>query len=287
MSEYFFSGSGTQFPINRTQLYTNKTYTHQLSRFLTETIPQWMEKEGGGPQFRKKYGEYDRRFNMYFGRFYRNNFQLRALAGCSSGECLDRRLSDMDRRHGNSTVTKEIHRLHPSNNDTLYVTPEPLCTQYFHKRNVLFDPCAKSRYRKEPCELGCDGPCFYPSVAWGPLDETDVTRAINSLEKFDLVLFIESFNDPDQAAYVADVLGVPRDANFTLTNHDASYVRVQKTNKREKTYFYRDLLKELSPQSLEMLTKENKLELDFFEKAIEVNKRKTHEWMLETGWGQK
>jgi hypothetical protein len=104
------------------------------------------------------------------------------------------------------------------------------------------------------------------------------------LEKFDVVLLMETFDDPDQAALMADTFGVPRDAEFALSNHKASYVTIQKTNKRDKTHFYRDLLQKLSPDSLDMLTKENKLEIDFFERAVYVNQRKTEEWKRETNW---
>jgi len=277
MSEFFFSGHGTKFPIDRTQLYTNKTYTQDFSSFLNEYIPLWMEQEGGGMNTVKKYGEYDRRFNMYFGRFYTNNFQLRALAGCSSLSCMTKKLVD-------DAVVDLVQRSHPLTNVTMYQHPKPTCTQYFHKQDSLFDPCAKSKYKHEECESGCDGPCFYPSVAWGSLDQSDVARAIQALEKFDIVLLMETFDDPDQTAYMADVLGVPRDAEFALSKHKASYVRVQKTNKRDKTHFYRDMLLKLSPASLDKLTKQNKLEIDFFEAAVEVNQQKTKEWMIETNW---
>lgn len=277
MSEFFFSGPGTKFHIDRTQLYTNETYTQELSAFLTENIPEWMEQEGGGKNSIRKFGPLEGRFNMYFGRFYTNNFQLRALAGCSNDGCMAKRL-------GNTAVPVQIQTLHPTGNATLYQTPNPTCTQYFHKVNVLFDPCAKSAYKQEVCALGCDGPCFYPSVAWGSLDQSDVERAINALKDFDLILLMERFDDLDQAALMADVLGVPRDAEFALSKHNASYVTVQKTNKRDKTHFYRDLLTKLSPNSLELLIEQNELELDFFEKAIQLHEQKMNEWKKETSW---
>jgi hypothetical protein len=33
-----------------------------------------------------------------------------------------------------------------------------------------------------------------------------------------------------------------------------------------------------------MLMEQNKLEIDFFEKALEVNRRKTDEWKMEVQW---
>ncbi|KAL7479777.1 hypothetical protein ACHAW6_005497 [Cyclotella cf. meneghiniana] len=282
MSEFFFSGPGTKVHIDRQQLYTNKTYTKHLSTFLNENIPLWMNEEGGGRSFLDRYGEMEGRVNMYFGRFYTNNFQLRALAGCSSPDCLQR-------RHAGKLTPQfqqEMTRLHPITNEntTMYSSSVPLCTQYFHKDHALYDPCAKGRTKRDECELGCDGPCFYPSVAWGPLDRSDVARAVSALEAFDAVLLTETFDDPDQSAFLADVLGVPRDAEFALTNHNVTNYVVHKTNKHEKTHFYRDLLSKLSPGSLEMLLAENDLEIEFFERAVEVNERKTNEWKRETRW---
>lgn len=235
-----------------------------------------MAQEGGGNTIISKYGPAEGRFNMYFGRFYTDNFQLRALSGCSSQECFAKRLGN-----NATSVLEDIEMLHPLTNASLYRNPKPSCTQYFHKTN-LFDPCAKSQTKnEEDCELGCDGPCFYPSIAWGPLDQSDIDNAITALEKFDLILIMETFDDPDQAAFMADVLGVPRDA---LSKHNASNVVVQKSNNRDKTHFYRDLLNKLSPSSLKLLKEQNKLEIDFFEKALEVNRRKTDEWKMEVQW---
>eukprot|EP00804_Cyclotella_cryptica_P009994 CCRYP_015407-RA/>CCRYP_015407-RA protein AED:0.03 eAED:0.03 QI:840/1/1/1/0/0/3/1662/314 len=285
MSEFFFSGPGTKFYIDRQQLYTNETYTKQLSTFLNEQVPLWIKQEGGGKTFLDRYGEMDGRLNMYFGRFYTNNFQLRAMAGCSSSDCLQRRHA------GNLTpkFEEEMAKLHPlrNKNTTMYSTSVPLCTQYFHKDHGLYDPCAKGRMQQDECKLGCDGPCFYPSVAWGPLDRSDVARALSALEAFDIVLLTETFDDPDQSAFLADVLGVPRDAEFALTNHNVTNYVVQKRNKHEKTHFYRDLLAKLSPRSLEMLMVESELEVEFYERAVEVNSRMTKEWKRETNWKER
>ncbi|KAL3781785.1 hypothetical protein HJC23_009215 [Cyclotella cryptica] len=285
MSEFFFSGPGTKFYIDRQQLYTNETYTKQLSTFLNEQVPLWIKQEGGGKTFLDRYGEMDGRLNMYFGRFYTNNFQLRAMAGCSSSDCLQRRHA------GNLTpkFEEEMAKLHPlrNKNTTMYSTSVPLCTQYFHKDHGLYDPCAKGRMQQDECKLGCDGPCFYPSVAWGPLDRSDVARALSALEAFDIVLLTETFDDPDQSAFLADVLGVPRDAEFALTNHNVTNYVVQKRNKHEKTHFYRDLLAKLSPRSLEMLMVESELEVELYERAVEVNSRMTKEWKRETNWKER
>ncbi len=36
-------------------------------------------------------------------------------------------------------------------------------------------------------------------MAWGNLTRLDVTQAVTALEAFDIVLLMESFDDPDQA----------------------------------------------------------------------------------------
>ncbi|KAL7477616.1 hypothetical protein ACHAW6_003415 [Cyclotella cf. meneghiniana] len=282
VSEFFFTGPGKQFHIDSQQLYRNKTYTRQLSSFLNENFPLWMKQEGGEKKFLDLYGKQEGRVNMFFGGFYTNNFQLRALAGCSLPDCFKRRhVGDLT-----SDFEQALKKRHPftNNNATMYSSPVPLCTHYFHTKQPLYDPCSKGKVRKGACEIGCDGPCFYPSVAWGHLDRSDVARAISALEMFDAVLLMETFDEPDQSDFLADVLGVPRDAEFALTSRNASNFVVLKTNKREKTHFYRDLLANLSLRSLELLTVENDLEIEFFEKAVDLNKRKTNESKRETNW---
>jgi hypothetical protein len=275
MSEFFFSGHGTDFPIDKQQLYTNQTYTDELSEFLNNNVPQWMSQLGGGKTSISKFGKMEERFNMFFGRYYTDNFQLRAFAGCSSGECLE------DKVVADSKM-EEINALHPSQYE--YTTPVTRCTQFFNKENALFDPCAKPTRKTDECSIGCDGPCFYPSVAWGELSNKDVTRAVRALEAFDSVLLMETYDDSDQSAFLADILGVPRDSGFNLGHRNVTNSMVQKTTKHEKNSFYRDLLSKLSPVSLDLLRKENKLEIEFFEQAIKVNERKTAEWKRETGW---
>jgi hypothetical protein len=95
---------------------------------------------------------------------------------------------------------------------------------------------------------------------------------------------METYDDSDQSAFLADILGVPRDSGFNLGHRNVTNSMVQKTTKHEKNSFYRDLLSKLSPVSLDLLRKENKLEIEFFEQAIKVNERKTAEWKRETGW---
>ena len=81
--------------------------------------------------------------------------------------------------------------------------------------------------------MGCDGPCFYPSVAWGEMKSQDVTRAVNALKEFDAVLLMEKLDDQDQSEFLSDVLGVPRDADFSLANRGS--VRNTGVKKEEQT----------------------------------------------------
>ena len=54
ISEFFYSGEGKNWHINRTQLYVDKEYTHSFSSFLQLHLPQWLrERDGWHPQRNK------------------------------------------------------------------------------------------------------------------------------------------------------------------------------------------------------------------------------------------
>ena len=157
LSEFFFSGAGKRFyPIDKEQLYVNETYTNELKEFMSKQIPKWMKHIG---IFHQKEG-IEGKFNLIFGRQYTDNFQLRSLAGCSSGDCLKEKNVTDDQMD-------QINQLHPSSYS--YSTPVARCTGYFrNKKNpsAMFDQCSKPGRKKDECQIGCDGPCFFPSVAW-------------------------------------------------------------------------------------------------------------------------
>mmetsp|Transcript_3599 Transcript_3599/g.7313 ORF Transcript_3599/g.7313 Transcript_3599/m.7313 type:complete len:452 (-) Transcript_3599:22-1377(-) len=264
LSEFFYSGPGRRFDIRRDQLYVNQTYTKELSEYLEKNVPKWMRSLQG--RVKGMHGK----FNMYFGRYYVDNFQLRALAGCSSRECLkERNITDED-------VLDEIRRRHPS--EKSYVTPVPKCTFYFKEKISNTDALQMCALPRETECSECDGPCFYPSVAWGEMTDNDVERATSALEAYDVVLLTETFDEEAQSALLSDVMGVPRDADFALNKKGVKNSVVQKTNNREKTHFYRDMFSKLAPNALMKLEAENEFEIKFFERALEVNKKKTELW---------
>ena len=149
LSEFFFSGSGNKYyPIDKEQLYANKTYTTDMATYLEKAIPKWMKGIG---QHRSK-DNVEGNFETIFSRHYTDNFQLRALAGCSSPQCLAKK-----------KVTDEqyerVTKYHP--NSYNYTKPVPRCTQYYRnedKPSALFEQCAKPGHVKDECvTLGCDG----------------------------------------------------------------------------------------------------------------------------------
>ena len=192
MSEFFFSGvkhstkikvfGSKRRIIQREQLFFNKTYTKTLTQFIHEEVPHWME--------RSKIDEIgrDNETGTLLSRRYQDNFQLRALAGCSSGRCLEKKLAEQKRG------MKSIHDLHPLNHT--YETPNPRCTNFFRENNkLLVDVCSSNGKRDTQCNTGCDGPCCYPTIADGILDKRDIRRAIQSLNAFDAILLMEKLND--------------------------------------------------------------------------------------------
>ncbi len=282
MSEFFFSGvnhstkvkvfGSKKRMIQREQLFLNITYTNTLARFIYDEVPRWMERSRR---------EKDDEAGTLLSRHYKDNFQLRALAGCSSGRWMEKKVAEQSRE------MKSIYDLHPFNHS--YETPNPMCTHFFRENNSLvLDVCSSNRGKRyTECSKGCDGPCSYPTIADGILDTKDVRHAIRSLRAFDVILLMEKLNDKDQSAFLNDVMGVPRNASFALGNTRGMNARVKKFSKREVTHFYRDLLTKLNLQSVLLrLEEENKLEIEFFYRAVNLHDRQMRVWKEETGWGR-
>ena len=102
-----------------------------------------------------------------------------------------------------------------------------------------------------------------------------------------MVLLMEHLLDDDQSAFLNDVMGVPRDVLFALNNARKMNANVFKSNKREVTHFYRDLFTKLNLQSVLLrLEEENKLEIEFFNRAVDVHNQQMKLWKEETGWGK-
>jgi len=273
LSEFFFSGYGKKFyPIDKEKL-SNETYTDELASFLSDQIPKWMNGESIRTRKSSQKDRIDGMFNMIFGRYYTDNFQLRALSGCSSGDCLKE-------KNVTEAQMEKIREFHPSSYS--YSEPVPRCTNFFRKDDapVLFEQCAKKGNIKEHCSIGCDGPCFYPSVAWGKMGADDVTRAVDVLKAFDAVLLMEKLDDQDQSDFLSDVLGVPRDAEFSLAKRGStSNTGVEKKGRRQKSWFYRRLLMKLGLERVyDMLRKENQMEIEFFDLAEKVNEQQLEQW---------
>lgn len=194
LSEFFFSGSGKKyFPIDRKQIPSNTTYTEEVKSFISINLPKWLKRQHN----RGKKESMEGQFNGIFGRYYTDNFQLRALSGCASGECLkDKNVTEEQ--------MKKINELHPSTHS--YLEPVPRCTHYFRKEDTtgLFETCAKHGHIKEYCSIGCSGPCFYPSVAWGELSRKDLDRAISTLKHFDAIVLMEDMNDQVQSDFLSE-----------------------------------------------------------------------------------
>ena len=289
LSEFFFSGIDQEKKVSifgkqrrvidrQALFHNNKTYIDTLAQFIAKEVPYWIENS-------KSDGNIVAKRNGYmFSRWYQDNFQLRALAGCSSGECLERKQAKQPIEMEN--MTKAIKEYHPLNYS--YSIPEPICTQFF-RENFLFDICngKTGQVSRDQCSIGCDGPCSFPTVAEGSLDESDVEHATEALKEFDAILLMEKLKYADQSAFVSDGMGVPRDAEFALDNMSGMNTRVVKTTERELTHFYRDLLRKLNLNSvLELLESDNRLEIEFYNRAVDIYDRQMNTWKEETGWGR-
>lgn len=270
LSEFFYSGPGSSLGLDAKKLFGDKNsqYKKRVRKKLVEELPNWLNETGGDK----------RSTNWYLGRYYTDNFQLRALAGCSYGDCMEQKNLTIDE---NTTILQGIE-------DSLnisYTKPNGACTMYFSEKVKIIEPCrsysrsSKGKF-KQLCPKGCDSPCRYPVAAWGPVEYADLSRAIQALESYDAIFLTETLDNDDQSAFLADIMGVPRNASFSLRSKNTN---TKKSSEREKTHFYRDLLLNLTLDGLyERIHKENALELEFFDYAVDLNRQMIEQWKEES-----
>eukprot|EP00804_Cyclotella_cryptica_P009965 CCRYP_015408-RA/>CCRYP_015408-RA protein AED:0.22 eAED:0.15 QI:0/0/0/1/0/0.5/2/0/502 len=280
VSEFFYSGPGRYHPMNRTRLHLNDTsYLAELSNMLQRKIPEWMGKN------------YSRRRETRENRYRKDEIQNRlegiiptifkALAGCSSHECLEEIAYNRAERQRNDGQYARLQS-HRRNATTLI---DERCTLHFITDERMFDLCNKVN-RSPECPYGCDAPCFYPTSAWyNEVNATHLRWAMETLREFDVILLMETMNDEDQSAWLSDVMGVPRNASFALFHGGTMRnYGVAKEGYREKTRFYRDLLERLAGEVNDLLHEENQLEIELFEYAVKLNEMRTEQWKKEVHW---
>ena len=288
MSEFFYSGPPSKIEfegniynkkkkkrvdIDRAKLYVNQTYTHALSVFLKDHLEQWA----------KDSNDFDLNYQWYLGGRYISNYQLRSLSGCSDdGECMDGKIVDKKTHHKMNKFRPKVNKNSIHISSTTPIQIDSVCTMHpFYPNN---GGCYRNR---KVCPNSCDGPCFYPAVASGPLNERDLQRGINALNKFDIVLLTETMDDEDQSAFLADAVGVPRKQQSLLPSSlRKSNVKTKKTNDREKTHYYRDLISNLTQHRdiIKSLHRENQLEIDLYHHAETLNRGMIEKWKREVGW---
>ena len=273
LSEFFYSGPGKRQQLDTQKLFGEDTklrYKKGLIKMITRELPGWLDDT------RIK----TRGMVWFFYRQYTDNFQLRALAGCARGSCLDSM---------NLTLTEKviIDKGAATYLNTTYTNPDGACTTYFNEKIKLLKPCGMRGLTAKVkgaslCPNGCDGPCDYPVSAWGPLDQKDLSHAIHALNQYDAVFITETLDNDDQAAFLADVMGVPPNATFSLRNKNTN---TEKTSERERTHFYRDLLLNLTLNELyDRIHHENSLEIELFDYAVKLNSQMVAQWKEESGW---
>lgn len=176
------------------ELHQSQNYSMEFTEEIRKALPKWIEE---GINTTKQTG--------CVGRFFTENFQTQALAG-------------------------DTHSL-----------PRP----YNGRPESCFP---KERLRNRCTSRGCDGPCSYGSspcryrgkfsrggVAIGAkmTDNVQSQRAMEVLESFDIVLLTETFDEIEQAEFVADVFNVPL-MNASLANMEKLNVRIDRSTAKEK-----------------------------------------------------
>ena len=140
----------------------------------------------------------------------------------------------------------------------------------------------KCKDNKE-CRGGCDkGPCQYGGGYGGGVKlirnvtEKDQLAAIRVLESFDVVLVTEHMQESQQAAFVADVLGVP----ISVASLARAQENVRVTQGRHKLALlgmYRDAI----PETMRLLEHHSQYEVDLYQRAVEINAKLLKQWKRE------
>ena len=283
MSEFFYSGPPNKShyrSINTTLLYVDESYTEGLANMIRDELPSWLDLDHGYP-IKKKLVRASKKHTFYspFGRYYASNHLIRSLSGCSTEDCLDK----YDFREEERAIMNQQADVLKS-----YGEPNSTCSLFFIQREMLWDVCSRKKGGKrdsdvEECPLGCDGPCQYPAISFGDIDDLQLDRAKASLQNFDAVMITDTMSEEEQSDFLSDVLGTPRDAKFALKNRTLAHnFRVEKTNQHDRSHFYRDLLNNLGLKDVSArLHTENDLDTKLFSYAQKLNAQMVNSWKHE------
>mmetsp|Transcript_14419 Transcript_14419/g.29835 ORF Transcript_14419/g.29835 Transcript_14419/m.29835 type:complete len:483 (+) Transcript_14419:2927-4375(+) len=271
ISEFFFSGPGKDFRINRAQLQTDAAYAKEIGKFFRKQMTPWLLGDEYNDRLqdevKRSVDGQKHREHWFFNRFYVDNYQIRALAGCTK---------DCKKKSKSWTSGKK----YPYEPNILYSgSPIYQCTQIFQSaQGKSLNATCRHANGREACPHGCDGPCNYDAAAWGKVGQLELDRAKSALESFDLVMITETMDQEDQARMVSNVMGVP--FSFADTGAQERITNVKKST-REKTHYYRDMLAQTSNKTLDLLVEMNRLELELYDHAVLLNGLMTEKWKLE------
>jgi hypothetical protein len=132
-----------------------------------------------------------------------------------------------------------------------------------------------------------NGPCSYGSGRYGGAQANhnvtleSLQRAKAALKEFDLVLLTETLSQQEQAAMVANIVGVPESV-ATLAKQRSNAKTDVTTTKSAVFKGYGDMLNRNAPDLYELLRSTSELDIELYEHAIEVNRAKTERWRTET-----
>jgi|SaaInl74LU_5_DNA_1037368.scaffolds.fasta_scaffold13833_2 hypothetical protein len=239
LSEFFYYGPGNRGRLG--ELHQSQNYSIEFAEEIRKALPQWIEE---GINTTKREG--------CVGRYFTENFQTQALGG----------------------ETDSLPLLYNGK-------PESTCFQNF--RQPLRNKCPSR---------GCDGPCSYGSspcrhsgnlsrggVAVGVKlsDNVQNQRAMQALESFDVVLLTETFDEIEQAEFVADVFNVPL-MNASLANVKKLNVRIDRSNAKEKYNTYQDVLRMTAPELIGLIASHSRFEMELYQHAMKLNAEGIQRW---------
>ncbi len=240
LSEFFYYGPGSRGKLGK--LHQSQNYSMEFAEEIRRALPQWIQR---GINTTKQIG--------CVGRHFTENFQTQVLAG----------------------DTDSLPR--PYNG-----RPESTCFHWEERKKHLRNRCTSR---------GCDGPCSYGSspcrsrklssggVAVGTKisDNVQSQRAMQVLESFDVVLLTETFDEKEQAEFVADVLNVPL-VNASLAKMEKLNVRIDRSTAKERYNTYQDIVGKTAPELIDLIASHSKFEMELYKHAMKLNAEGIQRW---------
>lgn len=128
-----------------------------------------------------------------------------------------------------------------------------------------------------------DGPCSFGPGSYGgartnhTVDSTALEHAKAAVREFEILLLTETLSQPEQAAMVAHMVGVPESV-ATLARQRSNTKTNVAQSKSAVFKGYGDMVKRHDANLYELLRSTSELDIELYDYAVQMNREKTERW---------